>query len=373
MLMFLAAIPDADPLPLPAPPWLLWGLLLLTFFLHVIAMNFVLGGSLIAAVGRLRRGGHDEAHALQLRQWFGKTMPTVVAAAITFGVAPLLFLQALYGRLFFTSAVLMGWFWFAVVPVLILAYYGTYLLAFAEPRLGRGAVVIAVAVPLIFLAVAFIYSNNMTLMLRPDRFLPLFLQDGRGLHLNLSDPTLIPRYLHMIFGGIAVAGFTVAAYGAFRSRTDWTFGAWAMRHGALWFVAATGLNVLTGIWWLGTLPSEVLRRFMGGDALATLWLSLGIVAGFAALALMLGVIRAEHPRRLVVHSAWALLVTLVTMVLARDQVRGGMLEIAGFQGTTWIEPQWGLIAIFGALLIAAFVITTWMIVLVTKPRGVSEA
>ena len=40
----IPAIPQPDPLALPAPAWLLWALLLLTFFLHVIPMNLVLGG-----------------------------------------------------------------------------------------------------------------------------------------------------------------------------------------------------------------------------------------------------------------------------------------------------------------------------------------
>jgi hypothetical protein len=42
---------------MPAPPWMLWSLLLLTFFLHLLAMNFVLGGSIITAVSRLTGGG----------------------------------------------------------------------------------------------------------------------------------------------------------------------------------------------------------------------------------------------------------------------------------------------------------------------------
>ena len=50
-------IPLADPLPPPSPPGLLWALLQLTFLLHLVAMNVVLGGSLLALLppGLLRR------------------------------------------------------------------------------------------------------------------------------------------------------------------------------------------------------------------------------------------------------------------------------------------------------------------------------
>ncbi|HEX7709128.1 MAG TPA: hypothetical protein VF701_21910 [Thermoanaerobaculia bacterium] len=368
LTMMMLVIPDADPLPMPAPPWMLWSLLLLTFFLHLIAMNFVLGGSIITAVSRLTGGGEDAA---KLNRWLGKMMPTMVAAAITFGVAPLLFLQALYGRLFFTSAILMGWFWFAVVPILIVAYYGTYTLAFRKNSSGGGAAWIAVVVALIFGAVAFIYSNNMTLMLRPESFLPLFLESARGIHLNLEDVTLIPRYLHMLLGAVAVAGFVVAVYGAVKVRSESEHGLWAMRRGALWFVAATAINVLTGIWWLGVLPREVMLRFMGRSPVATISLAAGIIAGFVALYMMLSVVRSDRPRPLVMRSIWALLLTLVAMVVSRDEVRRGMLELAEFQTTTWIEPQWGVIAIFLSLLAGGVAATVWMAVVLLRSKPVA--
>ena len=43
-----SVIPLADPLPLPAPAGLLWALLQLTFLFHLVAMNVILGGSILA-------------------------------------------------------------------------------------------------------------------------------------------------------------------------------------------------------------------------------------------------------------------------------------------------------------------------------------
>jgi hypothetical protein len=338
-------IPSPDPLPLPSPPSLLWALLMLTFAVHVIAMNLVLGGSILAAVTRFRRNEERD----RLTSFIGKAMPTLVAAAVTFGVAPLLFLQTLYGRLFFSSAVLMGWIWLAIVPIVIVAYYGTYATAFRKV-----AVVIPIAVAVLFLAVSFIQSNNMTLMLRPDRFAPMYFESARGLHFNTGDPTVIPRWLHMVFGAIAVAGLGVSLYGSARKDP------WATRYGALWFVVPTLLNVMTGIWWLGALPREVVMRFMGGSPAATLWLGAGIALGLAALAFLFMAVGTAEPYKLVTRSAWLVLGTLVAMILARDEVRRGMLAMADYRITTWIEPQWDVIAIFGALLVGAVAATTWM-------------
>ena len=347
----LSPIPAADPLPIPAPPSLLWALLMLTFFLHLVAMNFVLGGSIIAAVARLR----GDERGRDLAQWLGKLMPTMVAAAVTFGVAPLLFLQTLYGRLFFSSSVLMAWSWFAVVPALILAYYGTYLIAFK----AQWARWIAPAVALIFAAIAFIYSNNMSLMLRPETFRDRFAASATGLHLNLADPTLVPRYLHMLLGAIAVAAMIVAIRGVVNRD------AWLLRHGALWFALTTCLNVLTGVWWLGVLPKPVMMT-----SITSPWLVAGIVLGFISLALMAATLGAANPRRLAIGSAATLVATLIPMIFARDEVRREMLRFAEFRFTTWIEPQWGVIAVFAVLLVAALGTTAWMASLLARRKTV---
>ncbi len=364
--MILALIPQADPLPLPAPPWLLWGLLMLTFFLHVLPMNFVLGGSVISVVSRLRSGG-DENHR-RLSLWMGKLTPTVVAGAITFGVAPLLFVQTLYGRLLFSGSILMAWFWLAVIPMLILAYYGTYLIAFKEERLGKAAGVVSLVVMLLFLCIGFTYSNNMSMMLRPDTFLTSHRAEARGLHLNLADATLVPRFFHMLLGAIAVAALIVCFYGVAKLKEDEEHARWAIRYGALWFVVPTGLNFLAGLWWLGMLPREVMLRFAGKNVIATGSLTLGALFGLGALIMMTLSINAKQPERLVKGSAWTLALTLVAMLFSRDQVREGMLEIAGFQLPTWIEPQWGVIAIFAILLVAGLATTVWMAFIVLKPR-----
>ena len=358
-------IPAADPLPLPAPPWLMWGLLMLTFFLHLIFMNFVLGGSIIALFARTKR----EEDEVRLSRWIGKVLPVAVAATVTFGVAPLLFLQVLYGRLFFSSAVLMAWWWLAVVPLVILAYYGTYVIAFQKGALDRWVMPISIAVAAILAGVAFLYSNNMTLMLRPDRFLPMFLEDARGVQLNTADPTLIPRYLHMLLGAIAVAGLFVSIYGWIAARKDEAHGTWAMRHGAIWFSAATAGNLLAGLWWFGALAREVMLRFVGGNTAATIWAIGGTAAGLAAVWMMLSAIRAPHPARFVKWGTMLTAITLVAMIVSRDQVRDGMLRMAQFEPTTWIEPQWGVIAIFGVLLVGAFATTAWMARLLLLPRA----
>ena len=236
-------LPQADPLPLPAPAWLLWALLTLTFVLHVLPMNLVLGGSIIGAVSRVR--AKRLAHAATLSALIARWLPVLVAAAVTFGVAALLFLQVLYGRLFFTAAVLMAVPWLSVVPVLILAYYGTYL---ARPSAARplAPAWLSWAVALGFAAIGFVYSNVMGLVLRPEEFAGRFQATASGLQLGFTDPTLIARFLHVLLGALAVSGLAVALAGEKARSRDAEFGNWAARQGVYWCACATILNFLPG-------------------------------------------------------------------------------------------------------------------------------
>src|SRR5262249_6639789 len=61
--------------------------------------------------------------AARTRDW----LPFMLGAGITAGVGPLLFLQLLYQRRFYTANLLMGPRWGAVVPALIIGFYALYL------------------------------------------------------------------------------------------------------------------------------------------------------------------------------------------------------------------------------------------------------
>ena len=359
ILSALLPIPAPDPVPQPAPGWLLWGLLVFTFLLHLVAMNLVLGGSLIAAwtSWRARRGARP--HHRRLVGWLTHAMPIAVAATINFGVAPLLFLQVLYGRLFFSSSVLLGWFWFAVVPLVMVAYYGTYLLAFKGERLGAWEGAVRWLTIAIFLAIAFIFTNNMSLMLRPEVFRELYAAGGA--RFNPGDPTLWPRYCHMALASIAVAGMWISGYGLWCVRRDPEFGTWAMRYGASWFSATTAVNVLFGFWFLFALPQTTIARFMGEVPAATALLGLGMFFGLGSMAVMFLAVHAPRPVPLVRLGMGGLCLTLVCMVLMRDQVRQGALAASGYEPVRWVEPQWGNISVFLVLLVVGVLAVIWMV------------
>lgn len=362
-------IPLADPLPLPGPVGLLWALLQLTFLLHLVAMNVVLGGSILALHWRFSRRAEGAPHRAALLAFFARALPVAVAATVTLGVAPLLFVQVLYGRLFFTSSILMAWFWLAVVPLVILAYSGAYLLALWGEAPGGRARGVAGLVALLFAAVAFLQVSNATRALRPVTFLGAYRADGRGLTLNLGDPTFWPRTLHVLVGAVAVAALGAALYGVLRRAREPQLAAWAIRRGTTVFGVATAANVFVGMLFLLAQPKSTLIRLVGGDAWAMALLALGIVLGIAAAGLALLALGAKDTVRVTWAQVGLLAATLVVMVLLRDQVRQIALRDAGFEHPGRVAAQWGPFAAFVVLLVAAVATIGWMARSLARGKG----
>lgn len=100
---------------------------ILTFLAHFAGISYVVGGILYLAFRQLfSRDTNlvDSGISLLVRDW----MPFAFSAAITLGVAPLLFVQVIYPKHFYTANLLFGWRWMLIIPVLITGFYLLYLI-----------------------------------------------------------------------------------------------------------------------------------------------------------------------------------------------------------------------------------------------------
>src|SRR5262245_23082266 len=93
--------------PFTGPTALWLALNIATFALHAVFASYVVAGAAYALVRR------DELAARTRDR-----LPFMLGCAITAGVAPLLFLQLLHQRRFYTANLVMGPRWGAVVPAL---------------------------------------------------------------------------------------------------------------------------------------------------------------------------------------------------------------------------------------------------------------
>lgn len=341
-----ALIPTPDAIPVP------WGwfyvLLMLTFLLHLLLMNAMLGGGIIALMSSLRK---DEQNILASKE-FGYKWPYTIAFAVNLGVAPLLFIQVLYGHFIYTSSILMAVWWFSIVGMLILAYYSAYIFDFKFDTLGSMRTLFAGFSVVLLLIVAFMFTNNMTLMLQPERWSEYF-NNSRGGLLNLNDPTLIPRYLHFVTGAIAVAGLYLAIVSRFNFIKSKVDPAALQELGMRYFTFATAIQVLIGLWFLISLPREVMLLFMGGSAWGTILLSLGLL--LAMVVLYLG-----HKRH-VVKSAISIVLLMLVMVLMRDLVRTGYLAPYFSLAELQVTPEYSPLIFFLVVFVAGLGLVGYML------------
>ncbi len=354
-------IPDIDPISVPAPIWLLKILLLLTFTLHILAMNVAVGGGLIAAVTEFLGKKNNSQNHFELSRSISKMLPPFTAFTITLGVAPLLFLQVLYGNFFYTSTILIAWPWLSIIVIFILAYYGYYLYSFRWEKLEGKRFVVVLISALLLAVIGLIYTQNIVLMLTPEKWKEIYFNNPHGTSLNLSDPTVIPRYLHFMVAALAVAGLVVIMWGIKKIKINESLGKWGIRYGILWFIVPTLLNIIIGLWFLISLPKNFIMLFMGENIYATVYFMIALLAMFVSLILMFVALNSAKPLAKIIIGKVFLLLTIVMMVLMRHELREAYLQPYLNWDKVQVEPQWGVITIFIILLLAGIVTVIWML------------
>jgi hypothetical protein len=329
-----------------------WGwfqfLLMLTFPLHLVAMNAMLGTALTAFIAHLFPGRPYR----ELSHELAKALPFLVAFTVNLGVAPLLFVNVIYGHLLYSSTVLMGLFWLSVIPLVIVAYYLAYIYDFSFKKLGNMAMFGVLVVLILLMTVGFIFSNNMTMMISPASWVRWFSTPG-GTLLNSADPTLLSRYLHMMTGSLAVGGLCVALYATKVLKHDAEVAEAGGRLGMQLFSWLTLLQVAVGTWFFMALPTEVMKRFMGGDAVSTALLGVGIL--LALVTLIVGF------KRMVWPAVFLTLPLVYVMSFMRDSVRTGYLAPYFDMTKVPTTVQWSPLIFFLVTLVFGLAVIVWML------------
>jgi hypothetical protein len=340
-------VPTPDALP-AAWTWLK-AMLIPCFAAHLLFMNALVGSAVIGWV-QIRR---SEAAGLEAARGIGKRLPFYMAFAINFGVAALLFLQALYGHFFYASSILMAVWWLSALALVLAAYAAAY---WIDMRMPGPAGVRGLAWTLMtaaLLAVAFVFVNNFTLMQDPGAW-PGYFRTPGGTLWHWRDATLIPRYLHFVTASVAVGGLAQALIYR-RGPEDKRAG------GLRWFASATAMQLLVGGWFYLSLPPSVRSALIGGDVKATAFFAAAL--GAAAFSLLFGIRRRLWP------SIGAAVFTVLAMALVRDAVRS--LYLAPYFDNTRlvVRPQYSPAAVFGLFLIMGAAAVGYMVRLYFKAEG----
>jgi len=327
---------------LSAPLWLVTLLHWVTLTLHFICMNFLVGGIIIVLFG-----GFDDRWNNPTVMKFVKLFPSAMAATVSFGVAPLLFVQLVYPNQAYSASIVSGWLWLMIVVVLIAAYYFLYGSAFAKES-ARSRIGIYLSIALLgFVYVSFVYSSVFSLAERPDLYQLLYSGDQSGLVVNPDIGAYIFRWLHMIVGAITVGAFFVGWLG----RDDEV----AFRIGKRFYLWGMIVGMLLGLVYLFTL-GEYLTAFMHHPAI---WLLLvSFVLSLASLHFFF--------KKKFLSAGLMLFVSLVSMVIMRHSLRLILLNDFFDPSTIPIRPQWSIFTIFLIMFVVALALIWYMLWLFFK-------
>ncbi len=324
-------LPDSNFLSVPL--WIIDTLSIVTLSLHLISMNFMFGGIIILLFGKFEDKWNNP-----IVEKFIKLFPNAMAMTVSFGVAPLLFVQLVYPQQIYSSAIVSGWYWLLVVAVVIIAYYALYASAFSKKTDSRQKIYLSIAF-VCLLYVSYIYTSVFALAEKPDLYKLLYAQNQGGTIINPDLNSYLFRWLHMLTGAVTVGGFFVALFGR-KNEPAFAVG----KQFYLWGMVAsiaTGLVYMMGL-------GELMKPFMKSPAI---WLVL------VSLVLSLGSLYFLFKKKFTVSSIM-LAVSFVSMVTIRHIVRKLALIDFHDPSTMAVNPQWSPFVIFLIFFVLA-IATIW--------------
>jgi MFS family permease len=254
-----------------------------------------------------------------------RVFPAAMAFTVTLGVAPLLFLQLVYGRFVYSASIVSAWYWFLIIAAVILGYYSLYGASLTK-RDGRKGPYLGVALAAAAF-VSLVYSSVFSLAERPELARQLYAETQSGLAWNPRWVDTLLRWLHMVAGAVTVGGFFAAMLAADSAR--------GQKLGKRFFLWGAVLSFGSGLAYLFSL-GDIVGPFMRSPAI---WiLTLGILLTLAAVFLY-------HRGNLALAGA-ALFLSMLSMTISRHEVRSLRLlpHAASLPGN--VVPQWPVFLIF---------------------------
>ncbi len=364
--------PAVDPIPLPAPVWIFKALHFLTTALHFPAVHFMVGGLFWVVVWQFMGKFRNQPTCLDASGAVAFRLPVVLAYVINLGVPPLLFAQVLYGRGLYTSSVLIGAWWLAVIG-LLLVYYGLLYWMSIRAEKRRGMLLISLVALGIALKIAYIYSSNMTLMLRPEVWREMYRTSPTGTILPTGDPTLAARWLYMMSGAVWLSGVFLLLL-AMKSNLAEETSQLLRKFGGL-SLAVLGLVQIGLGYNVFRLQPDAVRAGLTQNSLylgsAGLWL-LTVV-----LLMVLGLLAWKNVTarcwKITGGACLAAFLNEAAITVFRDGIRDVSLSLHGYN--VWdraVNANWLIVGLFLLSFVLGLVAMAWLISVVLRAKTTEE-
>lgn len=319
-------IPGDIPLPLPtggleALNYIFHGLLVVSWVVHILFINVLLGASLASVYFNKR--GVTMGKPVYDRVAYLLTTPVTICENMgaLWGVAPLLLISVLFTPLFYSAAVMNSPQWLHIIYGNIVAFLCSYLYKFTWHKLenykglhialGTISVVLFFSLPPVFMATVQLY------------FTPGTWTSNTHFWDALLRPDTLFRLAHFYLASFAVSGVFMLLYGHFKRRSadalDQEAGRVLIRTGKAWFLVPTVLNFFAGPLVLFHFPSYGLEAFFNSGYHWLIVLTV-VLSLYAVFLLVRNFFQDDMPARTV----WTVVVIMVVVVMAMATLRHGM-------------------------------------------------
>lgn len=249
-----------DQAGVPSHPVIFLVLGVLTFALHMAAVQVMLGAAGLTLWGAFRK----HAHWRRLATLMLTTAKVAVSVAIVLGVAPLLFVQVTYDPFWYASNVLSARWVIAFIAVLIGGYLAIYFFYWKNPPKQEGPMrapwLMGLSVVLL-VKVGFIVHVLTYQMNFPELWMAWYAPGGivnpygSGLH-----AFHLPRFLFFLALSVPVVGAWLLAlrrYLQVRPQEDRAFLDFLRALSHRLTVPGGVVALLLGAWWMFTLPTKM--------------------------------------------------------------------------------------------------------------------
>ncbi|WP_079415674.1 hypothetical protein [Thiomonas intermedia] len=235
----LYALRDVAGVPSHPIVFLLLGVL--TFALHIAAVQVMLGATALVLANAFSRNPMRRRLAAAMTT----TAKIAVSVAVVLGVAPLLFVQVTYDPFWYTSNVLSAWWVIGFILLLIAAYMALYFFYsrnhhLEDPRQDARSGWSLVAALALFLVVGFIMHVLTQQMLSPEKWMAWYAPNG------VIDPS--GRTLH---------DYNLWRFGFFIALAAPVSGAWLFAYRR--YLGAGQLADAAYLQWVGRLAGRMLH------------------------------------------------------------------------------------------------------------------
>jgi hypothetical protein len=369
--MLVMQYPAVDPIPIPAPVWLMKLLSHVTLALHFSAVMILVGTLLLVVTHNLRGRSSGNADAQNASYVLARRLPVLMTWVINLGVPPLLFAQVLYGRAIYSSSVLIAVSWISVIFLVMFDYWLLYRIVNAMER-GKAAWPIALISLLVTMGIGQIYSMNMTLMLRPEVWQEMYAKTATGLQGVSGDPTMTPRWLFVMCGGLVFGGVWTVLLSNMKHIAEGTK-AVLRKSGGLMAAIGAALQVALAIMVVSKQPDAV-KQSLSTNGLASV--SSLIFLATIALTLLLAAFQGTRKESKLVLSIANVLTAFLAnagAVLYRDAIRDATLMSKGFD--VWKRTEvsnWSVIGLFLLLFVIMLVVLVWILNVMRLAKAPSE-